>query len=119
MERFEASFINRLYFRYFFYFLSNNIKHVNIGMYLYLYINKDQRQSLKVQNHINSEMQARRESRDTSRDKQVCALNKIRLSFFRIYIVVNIFVPSHFLCKRFTDIKQMIHQFKPVSSDMT
>ena len=77
-------------------------------MYLYLYINKDQRQSLS-----NSEMQAGRESRATSRDKQVCALKKIRLSFFRIYIVVNI------LCKRFTNIKQMIHQFKPVSSAMT
>ena len=42
MERFKASSINRLYFRFFFfYFLTNNIKHVN--MYLYLYINKDQR----------------------------------------------------------------------------
>lgn len=41
-EYFKLSFINRLYFRYFFfYFLTNNIKHVN--MYLYLYINKDQR----------------------------------------------------------------------------
>ena len=68
MERFKASSINRLYFRFFFfYFLTNNIKHVN--MYLYLYINKDQRQSLS-----NSEMQAGRESRATPRDKQVCAL---------------------------------------------
>lgn len=67
-------------------------------MYLYLYINKDQRTKteFKVHNHINSEMQARRASRDTSRDKQVCALKKIRLSFFRIYIVVNIFVPSFY-----------------------
>ena len=115
MEQFKASFINRLYFRYFFHFLTNNIKHVNMYLYLYITIRtKDQRQSLS-----NSEMQAGRESRATSRDKQVCALKKIRLSFFRIYIVVNIFVPSHFLCKRFTNIKQMIHQFKSVSSTMT
>ena len=36
-ERFKASFINRL-FKIYFYFLTNNIKHVNIGMYLYLHI---------------------------------------------------------------------------------
>ena len=72
-----------------FYFLTNNIKHVNIGMYLYSYINKDQgpKTVFEVHNHINSEMQAKKESRDTSRDKQVCALKKIRLSCFRIYFV--------------------------------
>ena len=37
MERFKASFINRLFWIYF-YFLTNNIKHVNIGMYVYLHI---------------------------------------------------------------------------------
>ena len=36
-ERFKASFINRL-FKIYFYFLTNNIRHVNICMFLYLYI---------------------------------------------------------------------------------
>ena len=37
MEYFKASFIIRLFYIYF-YFLTNNIKRVNIGMYVYLHI---------------------------------------------------------------------------------
>ena len=36
-ERFKTSFINRL-FKIYFYFLTNNIRHLNICMFLYLHI---------------------------------------------------------------------------------